>query len=183
MDGLKGNYGGFTKNMEIIQRLLRGIESNLESRDPDTGDGTQLDQQEVIEKIDRMLKAVENERKRLSEKRNKKPQEGKPPEGQPAPEPLVSKIAEMELVLEEQKALGEKIKNLGEKAKEYSRDDLPDYFRKLYERYSAEQAALKKIWMICARASPAAKAANLGGMRAAYLSKPPITGITELQSN
>ena len=52
----------------------------------------------------------------------------------------------MELVLEEQKALGEKIKNLGDKAKEYNRDDLPDYFRKLYERYSAEQAELKKIW-------------------------------------
>ena len=101
----------------------------------------------MTEKIDRMLKAVENERKRLAENRNKKPQNNQPNNGgQPAPEPLVSKIAEMELVLEEQKALGEKIKNLGEKAKEYSRDDLPDYFRKLYERYSAEQAALKKAW-------------------------------------
>lgn len=143
----KGNYGGFTRNMELIQRLLLGILGNLEGREPDTGEGTQLDQQEVIEKIDRMLKAVENERKRLAENRNKKKQDQQQqPQGQPAPEPLVSKIAEMELVLEEQKALGEKIRNLGERAKEYNRDDLPDYFRKLYERYSAEQAALKKIW-------------------------------------
>ena len=93
-----------------------------------------------------MLKSVDNERKRLADKRKNKGQQPPPGQGQPAPEPLVSKIAEMELVLEEQKALGEKIKNLGEKAKEYSRDDLPDYFRKLYERYSAEQAALKKAW-------------------------------------
>lgn len=119
----KGNYGGFTRNMEIIQRLLLGILGNLEGREPDLGEGTQLDQAEVIEKIDRMLKSVENERKRLSDKRQKKGEPKKPGEGQPAPELLVSKIAEMELVLEEQKALGEKIKNLGDKAKDYNRDD------------------------------------------------------------
>ncbi|MCZ7606396.1 MAG: hypothetical protein M5U25_10040 [Planctomycetota bacterium] len=52
----------------------------------------------------------------------------------------------MELIYEEQKSLGEKIRNLGEMAKEYNRDDMPDYYRRLYERYSAEQAGQKKAW-------------------------------------
>ncbi|MDH5642370.1 MAG: hypothetical protein OEY28_13860, partial [Nitrospira sp.] len=141
----EGNNGGFTRNMEIIQRLLLSIMGSLEGRNPDVGEGTQVEQAEVIEKIDRMIGAVEGERKRLRENRGN---EGQPNnnQGQPAPEPLVSKLAEMELVYEEQKALDGKIRNLAELAREYDRDSLPDYYKRLFERYASEQAALKQIW-------------------------------------
>jgi hypothetical protein len=137
-----GNYGGFTKSMELIQKLLLEIMSSIEGRD--VGEGTQLSQQEVIEKIERMLGAVEGERKRLSERRKNQQQPGEA--GTPPPTPLVSKLAEMELVYQEQKALGAKIRRISEMSEEYDRDELPDYYKRLYERYAAEQAELKKIW-------------------------------------
>ncbi|MCA8919997.1 MAG: hypothetical protein KDB32_13030, partial [Planctomycetes bacterium] len=147
LEALKtGNYGGFTRNMELINKLLIQILGQVEGNE--VGEGTQLDQGEVIEKLDRMLNAVEGERKRLAKKREQGDQGDQPPpgQGQPAPEPLVSKLAEMELIYEEQKALGEKIRNLGDSAEEYNRDNMPDYYRRLYERYSAEQSELKKAW-------------------------------------
>jgi hypothetical protein len=91
-----------------------------------------------------MLAAVEGERRRLTQQRQE--QEGGGGQGQPSPDPLVSKLAEMELVFEEQKSLGTKIRRLSDMAGEYDRDELPDYYRRLYERYSAEQAELRKIW-------------------------------------
>jgi hypothetical protein len=146
LEALKGgNYGGFTRNMELIQKLILVVMGQIEQNPPEVGEGTQLDQAEIIEKLDRMLGAVEGERKRLAEAR-KNNNEANPGQGQPPPTPLVSKLAEMELVYEEQKSLGEKIRNLGEKSKGYSRDELPEYYKRLYERYSSEQSELKKTW-------------------------------------
>ena len=146
LEALKtGNYGGFTRNMELINKLLMGIMGEIEGYN--VGEGVQLDQLEVIEKLDRMINAVEGERKRLKENREQQQSGEQPPnQGQPQAEALVSKLAEMELIYEEQKALGEKIRNLGEMAREYDRDSMPDYYRRLYERYSAEQSELKKAW-------------------------------------
>jgi hypothetical protein len=138
-----GNYGGFTKNMEIIQRLLLDIMGAIEGRD--VGEGTQISQLEVIEKIDRMIGAVEGERKRLAEQRQGQQQQQQQP-GQPGAQPLVSKLAEMELVYEEQKSLGNKIRRLTEMSEGMDRDELPDYYRRLFERYSTEQRDLKTIW-------------------------------------
>jgi hypothetical protein len=146
LEALKsGNYGGFTRNMELINKLILEIMGEIEGNN--VGEGVQLDQIEVIDKLDRMINAVEGERKRLRDRRQQQEQQGdQPPQGQPAPEPLVSKLAEMELIYEEQKALGDKIRNLGEMSREYNRDNMPDYYRRLYERYSAEQAELKSAW-------------------------------------
>ncbi|MDC1142847.1 hypothetical protein OAU50_07120, partial [Planctomycetota bacterium] len=143
-----GQYGGFTRNMRLIQSLLNDIMSNLDGRNPEVGEPTQMDQLEVIGKIDRMREAVEGERKRLAKERqkNEEEQEGGGGQGQPQPEPLVSKLAEMELVYSEQKALGQKVRNLNERTKGMSRDEMPDYYKRLYERYSKEQAELKEVW-------------------------------------
>jgi hypothetical protein len=112
----------------------------------DVGEGTQISQLEVIEKIDRMIGAVEGERKRLAEQRQRPPQQQQNPQGTPGAQPLVSKLAEMELVYEEQKSLGTKIRRLTEMSEGMDRDELPDYYRRLYERYSTEQRDLKAIW-------------------------------------
>ncbi|MCF6228564.1 MAG: aromatic amino acid ammonia-lyase, partial [Planctomycetes bacterium] len=144
-----GQYGGFTRNMRLIQSLLNDIMGNLDGRSPDVGEGTQMDQLEIIGKLDRMLDAVEGERKRLAKEREKneeEQQEGGGGQGQPQPEPLVSKLAEMELVYAEQKALGSKVRNLNERTEGMTRDELPDYYKRLYERYAKEQAELKAVW-------------------------------------
>jgi len=131
-------------NVPIFGQILKGVGRDMDKvrdllSDQDAGEYTQDLQNEIIIRLDDLIEALRNERKRRTNDGQDPPQQTDPDGKQPEPR-LVPIPAELKMLLKRQEYLRSKHQRFMDRFPEVKdRSQMSDTQRRIYERLSQEQ--------------------------------------------